>query len=366
MVSEEPSQPDEPIQPGDSAKETSPAEVTPTVTSPVEEPSSETTSISVGESGELEPHRPGLGPMIKKKQGKDIAGAFKKAANAYGGFKPRPGGAGERLLAAAKKSQAEEAGPDGITGVVPAPSLTRSATDPPQSPVVEKSEKSEKDLQPPSGPETPTVEITEPQLEEAPVAPAVPHVEIPESSKNTLTDVVQVEPRSRTPSPSGQGRRRRRREDNTLKYCQALGIDPGVLDGRGIDFDDILSDLGWNGRLADEQKIEDLEADVRREIGRVEATSWLGNLEQQEGKVEQLASLIDRTIEECDELDGLLTLYSHELNVSCYIVELTITLLTRHFCRLYTKMWRTSKLKAKVCKCRQPTRSFFRTNSRTY
>jgi hypothetical protein len=307
--------------------------------------------------------------MIKKKSGKDIAGAFRKAANAYGGFKPRPGGAGERLLAAAKKSQAEEAGPDGITGVVPAPSLTRSATDPPQSPVAEKSERSDKDpQQPPSGPETPTVEITEPQLDEAPVAPTVPPVQIPDSSKNTLTDVVLVENRSRTPSPSGQGRRRRRRVDNTLKYCQALGIDPGVLDGRGIDFDDILSDLGWNGRLADEQKIEDLEADVRREIGRVEATSWLGNLEQQEGKVEQLASLIDRTIEECDELDGLLTLYSHELNVSLGLknLELIINPLTRYYGRLSTKMWRTLKLKAKACRCRQPIRSFFRTSSRTY
>jgi hypothetical protein len=262
--------------------------------------------------------------MVKKKAGKDIAGAWKKAATAAGAFKPRAGGAGERLLAAAKKTQVDEAGPDGITSVVPAPSLTRSATDPPHSPVATKSDQ---DLQlptlaptastaavpiPPSGPQTPTVEITEPAVE-----PAVVPVKTPEVSQENLTDVViKVEDRSRTPSPAAQGRRRRHREDHTMKYCQALGIDPRILDGRGIDFDDILSDLGWNGRLADEQKIEDLEADVRREIGRVEATSWLGNLEQQEGKVEQLASLIDRTIEECDELDGLLTLYSHELNVS--------------------------------------------------
>jgi hypothetical protein len=95
-----------------------------------------------------------------------------------------------------------------------------------------------------------------------------------------------------------------------------LGVDSNILEGRGADFDDILTDLGWNGRLSDDKKIEDLEADIRREIGRVEATSWLGNLEQQEGKVDQLARLIDKTIEECEELDGLLTLYSHELNVS--------------------------------------------------
>lgn len=300
------------------------------VSSPVES-SSQASLAPSEESGQFEPHRPGLGPMVKKKAGKDIAGAWKKAATAAGAFKPRVGGAGERLLQAAKKQQADTLGPDGITGVIPAPSLTRSATDPPQSPVATKSDQ---DLQlptpavavapspapspaaipiPPSGPETPTVEITEPAIEDKQVAP----IETPEISQENLTDVVvKVEDRSRTPSPAAQGRRRRHREDHTMKYCQALGIDPRVLDGRGIDFDDILTDLGWNGRLADEQKIEDLEADVRREIGRVEATSWLGNLEQQEGKVEQLASLIDRTIEECDELDGLLTLYSHELNVS--------------------------------------------------
>lgn len=284
---------------------------TPVETAPAADSPSQASPEQVEETGEFEPHRPGLGPMIKKKEGKDIAGAWKKAANAYAGFKPRAGGAGERLLAAAKKSQADVAGPDGITSVVPAPSLTRSATDPPQSPVATKSEQDIQFPAPAAGPETPTVEVTEPAPEEIAVAP----VQTPEVSRENLSDVViKVEDRSRSPSPATQGRRRRRREDHTMKYCQALGIDPSVLDGRGIEFDDILTDLGWNGRLADEQKIEDLEADVRREIGRVEATSWLGNLEQQEGKVEQLASLIDRTIEECDELDGLLTLYSHELN----------------------------------------------------
>jgi hypothetical protein len=314
--------------------------------------------------------------MVKKKAGKDIAGAWKKAATAAGAFKPRAGGAGERLLAAAKKTQVDVAGPDGITGVVPAPSLTRSATDPPQSPVATKSDQ---DLQlpataaealtapspaaisiPPSGPETPTVEITEPAFEDKAVAP----VKTPEVSQQNLSDVVvKVEDRSRTPSPAAQGRRRRHREDHTMKYCQALGIDPRILDGRGIDFDDILSDLGWNGRLADEQKIEDLEADVRREIGRVEATSWLGNLEQQEGKVEQLAILIDRTIEECDELDGLLTLYSHELNVSLDNVWFVSNLLTE-WIRLFMKMSRILRHRARVCRFKQLTRNSCKPNSR--
>ncbi|KAJ5586866.1 uncharacterized protein N7459_002631 [Penicillium hispanicum] len=283
----------------------------------VEVPKDETPA-TVPESAqeeEDEAHRPGLGPMVKKKSTKDIAGAFRKAANAYGAFKPRPGGAGERLLAAAKKQKAEAAEPDGITGVVPAPSLNRTANEAPKSPVGEPIEKELPVPTPsapqPTGPRTPTVEITQHPFEDTPAAPAAP---TREQSEDTLPEIAKVDDRSRTPSPAAQGRRKRRREDHTIKYCHALGINPSVLDGRGIEFDDILTDLGWSGRLGDEQKIEDLEADVRREIGRVEATSWLGNLEQQEGKVEQLAALIDKTIEECDELDGLLTLYSHELN----------------------------------------------------
>jgi hypothetical protein len=338
---------------------------TPVETAPAADSPSQASPEQVEETGEFEPHRPGLGPMIKKKEGKDIAGAWKKAANAYAGFKPRAGGAGERLLAAAKKSQADVAGPDGITSVVPAPSLTRSATDPPQSPVATKSEQDIQFPAPAAGPETPTVEVTEPAPEEIAVAP----VQTPEVSRENLSDVViKVEDRSRSPSPATQGRRRRRREDHTMKYCQALGIDPSVLDGRGIEFDDILTDLGWNGRLADEQKIEDLEADVRREIGRVEATSWLGNLEQQEGKVEQLASLIDRTIEECDELDGLLTLYSHELNVSFKIAEsgLISSRLTRRHYRPFTRTSPILKLKVKVCRYKQRIRSSCKANCKPF
>ncbi|KAL3463416.1 exocyst complex component Sec3-domain-containing protein [Aspergillus heterothallicus] len=263
-------------------------------------------------------HRPGLGPMIKKKSNKDVAGAFRKAATAYGAFKPRPGGAGEKLLAAAKKQAAASAEPDGITGVVPAPSLLRRPTDPGsatpeepinEAPIVSSVAQENMGAPPRDVPaliEPPKVEVTEatPDLSVAPLAAAT----------KTTAMTAAADERSRSVSPSPRDRRRRRHEDNTIKYCHALGLDPKILAGRGVDFDDILTDLGWNGRLSDEQRIEDLEADVRREIGRVEATSWLGNLEQQEGKVDQLAKLIDKSIEECEELDNLLTLYSHELS----------------------------------------------------
>lgn len=308
---------------GVAAEEASKSPVVESKTSKEETPASpskeETPASPSKEADEdTEAHRPGLGPMIKKKSTKDIANAFRKAANTYGAFKPRPGGAGERLLAAAKKKQAEAMGPDGITEVVPAPSrsandITKTSADA----TIERETSAASTTSAPAAttiaqPVTPTVEITQHLAEGS--LPSSQATQATAESKNSRSERTKVDSRARSPSPGAQGRRRKHREDNTIKYCQALQIDPSVLDGRGIEFDEILTDLGWNGRLSDEQKIEDLEADVRREIGRVEATSWLGNLEQQEGKVEQLAALIDKTIEECDELDGLLTLYAHELN----------------------------------------------------
>ncbi|GAT27448.1 exocyst complex component Sec3 [Aspergillus luchuensis] len=315
----------EPIQP---IAETAAAAVPP--------PPSDLEATEPVEENDPDAHRPGLGPMIKKKQTKDVASAFRKAATAHGAFKPRPGGAGERLLAAAKKQKAAADEPDGITSVVPAPFLLRTnsentVTSPatPEAetpPVVSSSPEKEVQppaplappaapaVQPPAEPprmEPPAVEVTQP----APEEPTVGSTEVLAEPRDTSRASVKVDTeRSRSVSPSPHDRRRRRHEDNTIKYCQALGLNPSVLEGRGIDFDDILTDLGWNGRLGDEKKIEDLEADIRREIGRVEATSWLGNLEQQEGKIDQLAKLIDKTIVECEELDNLLTLYSHELN----------------------------------------------------
>ncbi|KAJ9245120.1 hypothetical protein DTO169E5_987 [Paecilomyces variotii] len=304
-----------PLQGTTSEPATEPAVVATPAVQPLERSATEPTA---DQAQEEEAHRPGLGPMVKKKPGKDLAGALRKAATAYGAFKPRAGGAAERLMAAAKKSAANE--PDGITGVVPAPLLRGTSNDSmqsahtaPETPLKETPTLAPAAVAPAAATpvavtpseELPTFEITQPAAEQA---AQVAKDEALDASKEV------TEERSRSKSPSPSGRRRKRREDRTAKYCEALGIDPAVLEGRGAEFDDILTDLGWNGRLSDDKKIEDLEADVRREIGRVQASSWLGNLEQQEGKVDQLAKLIDKTIEECEELDGLLTLYSHELN----------------------------------------------------
>lgn len=261
-------------------------------TSPTESPITSPTSQTEEE------YRPGLGPMMrKKKSSKEIANQLRKAVFAANAFRPRVGGAAERLLAPKEKTSNE---PDGITGVVPAPLLrgtsheSRSGTPDVLSPA--------SDILSPS-PSRPPPTI---QLQRTPTETQIQGKAMEKEPRSTSPE----KPRSRSP-----GRRRRQlQEARIAKYCNALSIDSKVIEGRGGDFDDLLTEIGWYGKLSEEKKIEDFEADVRREIGRAQASGWLGHIEQQEGKIEQLGKLFDRTIEECDELDGLLTLYSHELN----------------------------------------------------
>ncbi|EEP81711.1 predicted protein [Uncinocarpus reesii 1704] len=229
---------------------------------------------------EEEGHRPGLGPMVKKKPGKDLANTFRKAATAYGAFKPRAGGAAERLMAAKDKSGNE---PDGITSVVPAPSLRAQPNE--------------------AGRGSPANEAAGSQ--------EIPRLQVKKSFSEKRRSIESMPRRKQAVSST---RHPEPREDNSVQYCDALGIDSSFLQGRGIDFDHLLTDLGWDGKLKDDKTADDFEADIRREIGRVQASSWLGHLEFQEDQVNELARLFDRTIEECEELDGLLTLYSHELS----------------------------------------------------
>lgn len=256
----------------------------------------------------VETHRPGLGPMIKKKSRKDVANAFRRAATAYGAFKPRPGGAGERLLAKVEKAKSDE--PDGITSVVPAPHLRNLGIESTKT----RSTSSTASTKPaPSGQELSPYQTPESKADEAKKAPARFRTGKP------------------TPPSEELEQRRKRLEDNAAMYCQALDIPPNLIDLRAAEFDEILTVSGWNGRLHDGLKIEDLEANIRREIGRVQATTWLGHVEQQEEQIAELALMIDEVIHECDELDGLLTLYARELSVSISLsVRLQRVMLTCH------------------------------------
>ncbi|KIW76606.1 hypothetical protein Z517_09050 [Fonsecaea pedrosoi CBS 271.37] len=262
-----------------------------------------------------EEHRPGLGPMIKKRSGKDIANQFRKAALAAGAFQPRQGGAGARLKAMQDKLSNE---PDGITSVVPAPLKRGMSSDGPRSgtpdPINTENEKDQP---------TPKVVSSEPlprvQVERSATSDSVARPQTPaEKPLPAEPEVPKEEPSAESPdkgrSSSPQRKRRQRLEAEVEKHCTALGIDPRVTEGRGADLNEILTEFSWDGRLAKDHALDNFETDIRREIGRAQASGWLGHVEHQETKVQELGKAFEKAIAECEELDGLLTLYAHELD----------------------------------------------------
>ncbi|KPI34834.1 Exocyst complex component SEC3 [Cyphellophora attinorum] len=265
-----------------------------------------------------EEYRPGLGPMMKKKSAKDIANQFRKAALAASAFQPRQGGAGARLKAMQDKNSNE---PDGITSVVPAPLLRGMSTDSVASdkPSIT-SPPPEKDKDRPRTPLAsaflPKVQLQRTATDNSVKAPTETPRPVDEPQELT-----KLEPSEPVRSGSPERKKRQKLEIEVGKYCAILGVDPRVMEGRGADFNEILTEFGWEGRLSEKQKIENFESAIRRENGRAQAAGWLGHIEQQEVKVADLSRAFDKAIAECEEMDGLLTLYSHELDTLAEDIE---------------------------------------------
>lgn len=256
-----------------------------------------------------EEHRPGLGPMVKKKSAKDLASTLRRAALAATAFQPRQGGAAARFRAQQEKKDDE---PDGITSVVPAPLLRGMSGDSARSggaDIMTPGSEKDRPVSPVSIPHTPKVQIQRTATGENALSSQTMSTTATANAE-TVTALSPEKARDRSP----ERRRRQRQEADIEKYCTSLGLDPKVADGRGGDFNDLLSEFGWEGKLPDHKKLDDFEADVRREVGRAQATGWLGHVEQQEGKIQELSKAFEKAIEECEELDGLLTLYAHELD----------------------------------------------------
>ncbi|PQE16914.1 exocyst complex component Sec3 protein [Rutstroemia sp. NJR-2017a BBW] len=256
-----------------------------------------------------EPARPGLGPMIKKKSKGDIANTFLRAAKNAGGFKPRVGGAAERLREAALAAKTSD-GPDGITGVVPAPSLLRRTSN---------------DVTNPSS-AAPSPAVSPPPVEALPPkAPArsatvdsIPEVKItvPEKDQPTTADGPAKGPQdgATLEKPKAREARRPKPASETMqKELASLGIDPSFLDGRGSDLVNAWDDFGWVGEGVHSKSIDMLKDDIERELNKVQAGGWLNRLDEEDERVEGIKNGLDKCMEECDELDGLLTLYLVEL-----------------------------------------------------
>jgi hypothetical protein len=249
--------------------------------------------------------RPGLGPMIKNKKSRgDIANTFLRAAktaNAFNGFKPRAGGAAERLRETQVKTTD---GPDGITGVVPAPSLIRGlSNDSGNTTPITTTDKIEEKLQKKTTNEgIPEVKITvpgssRPNSFEGPFKGSQEN-DVPE--KSTVREIKRPKPASET----------------MQKELATLGIDPSILDGRGNDLVAAWDELGWTGEGVHTKNIDQMRDEIERELNKIQAGGWLSRLDEEDERVAAIHKGLDKVMEECDELDGLLTLYSVEMSVS--------------------------------------------------
>jgi hypothetical protein len=275
--------------------------------------------------------------MIKKKSKAEIASTFRKAANAANAFKPRAGGAAERL----REQQAKQPeGPDGITSVVPAPSLVRNVNNdtvksgtPNQVKVTASVTNSNDGI--------PEVKVTgvqsRPNNVEEPTEGNVDHA-LAEKGKSRET------------------RRQKPTSEVLQKELESLGVDPSVLDDRAAEFASMLDEFGWVGEGVRARNIDQMKEDIEREISTAQAGGWLSRLEEEDERIEAIQRGLDLCIAECDELDGLLTLYAVELGVSICIMFLEGESLTLN--RLSTKMLHISKRNPKVFRCKHPTKNF--------
>ena len=254
-----------------------------------------------------EEHRPGLGPMIKKKSTTEVASKFRKAATAYNAFKPRAGGAAEKV------ANDKTTSGDGITGVFQAPSLLKGISQDDVRPATPKQSLEIRPSTPSVRKELPTVQITTSPAK--PVTPMPPEPVSQKPSEALLQSTPESEKRPPIAEKAQEDRRRKHRSDHSAKYAKTLGINPSLLEGRTFEIEEVLNDFGWGEERSGRTTFEDLETGIRKEIARVEAGSWLSAVEKNDERVVVVADMMDRVMTECDELDNLLTLYNVELGV---------------------------------------------------
>ena len=269
-------------------------------------------------------HRPGLGPMIKtKKSNKEIAATFRKAATTYNAFKPRAGGAAEKFQNA-KEGFGNE--PDGITGVVPAPSLLRGAShDQVKSPALEKAP-GEPPITPMNIDQIQQAQTPEPSQPVSQFISPKKYQETPKMRISTPPSPGKLQSPAEAPqedlmeappvTPEKDERRKNRKSDHSNKYAKALGIHSNLLEGRTSEIESVLNDFGWGEENTDRNTFEELQSAIVKELARVEAGSWLGAIENNDERIAAVGEMMDRVIAECDEFDCLLTLYNVELGVS--------------------------------------------------
>ena len=114
-----------------------------------------------------------------------------------------------------------------------------------------------------------------------------------------------------TQKDGGVSDQEREAESPTIRQRKKLGrsiLDDLDTSQMSLHVDQILNDFSWDWR----GRVENLEVDIRKELATVEAKNVLINPGGDE-RLGELSKLFDDAIEQCEALDGLLTLYAVEL-----------------------------------------------------
>ncbi|KAI5777491.1 exocyst complex component Sec3-domain-containing protein [Geopyxis carbonaria] len=158
-------------------------------------------------------------------------------------------------------------------------------------------------------PVIPVIEPSRPALEPVRSSPSIPQLDpsvVVPTPPNQFSQVPALnppeEPRSRSRSPA-RTRERKRRSIKPSMYLE--GLDKSKMT---VDIEELLQEFSWDGQ----RKVDELTVDVKKELSRVESSNVVINIDDDD-RVEQLSELLDQAIKECEEMDGLLTLYAVEL-----------------------------------------------------
>ncbi|KAK6330169.1 hypothetical protein TWF730_004665 [Orbilia blumenaviensis] len=153
----------------------------------------------------------------------------------------------------------------------------------------------------------------EPSHDAVPKMPKTVVLDAPEiDAQGEPTATTEEKPLGKQSLLSARHKRRRSAASSSARNKYMSQID---FTNMTVDLDAVLEEFGWDGR---NMKIDALESEVRQELAKVESGNiWIAtdsdNKAANTTKIEELAQQLDETLAQCDELDGLLTLYAVEL-----------------------------------------------------
>ncbi|RKF59840.1 Exocyst complex component SEC3 [Golovinomyces cichoracearum] len=240
---------------------------------------------------QVEESRVGLGPMLKAKAKADVGGILNGAANALNSLKPIVGGAADRLRDFKSRSYEDS---DGSTGGFPGKGYLRPSSNTGSFIASTATD----------------VKISQ-KKDESPVSQDIKFFQSNKPDEN-LISVLPSEILSEK-SKAREDKRTKTPNEQINKELAMLGVDPLIL---GMHCSDIIAaweQFGWYGEGMRTKNIDEMKDEVERELYRIQAGGWLSLLEEEDGRIEAIKKGIDKVIEECDEFDGLLTLYLVEL-----------------------------------------------------